>query len=672
MAIVKKYIQGIILLLAIISSPVIQVYANDIDYHEDPETAGEVFSGLSLLQYYSDSLDTILQINPEKTESLLRVMPFANVPDKLIAATGDFNNYSITLSYSIAEIDSLWQQEGELLSQYQLVEAEKLRQKIEEELPSAFDALNVIRDATESIGSYLKIDTLSAQSALKTIYNEILEKLNRIEDMLDLYNRPLIEIEIPGITPEQLEEWLQPENLEDFINILHEYFSPTALTLRVEPLEAFVGDIVSFNVFLTTGNKPLSDRNVLIILNGIQYLEVKTDEQGYYRGTLQVPYWYIPEIDIQAIFYPQDNDIGIYLGSVSQISTLNVKYYDADLDLFITGQAYPGKSLVLSGILDYKGSPAMNNRQFNIYLDDNFAADLITDTSFETSISLPDEIVLGNHAIIASSIASGRYAPVITFLTIDVSQVPVYLDLNIPDICLIPGTINVTGELYSEFGPLENAVITFGMDDILTQTGTSINGEFTGNINKGMEFSLLGYQQISIDIQPSEPWNAPIKATRNIYIINYANIGIILAVLVIVSIILRARMGRRYRRYIKPSSRLVDDKVPVPISLTKTKIGKDTVIIWNKHEKNSLYTRIIDWYIRALKIVAEITSSVLQPHQTIREYAEANGPKLGFLQKVFYEFTCFIERLLYSSHKPTEEDVAVSREYSDTIRKEML
>lgn len=649
MAMVKKCITGIILLLAFIFSPVAAVYAAEIDYHEDPETAGEIFAGISLLQYYSDSLDTILQKYPEKTESLLQVMPFANIPDELSKATGDFNIYSITLSYSIAEIDSLWRQEGEFLGRYQLAEAEKLRQKIDEKLPAAFDSLDLIRDATESIGSYLKIDTLSAQSALKTIYNQILEKLHRIEAMLDLFNRPLI-------------------NPDEFQN----NYENTRIILTVLPSEAFVGDNVIFTVILTTDNKPLSDRNVVFILNGIQYLEVKTDEQGYYRGTLQVPYWYIPEIDIQAIFYPQDNDIGIYLGSTSQITTLHVKYYEAELDLFITGQAYPGKSLVLSGTLDYEDSPVMNNRQFNIYLNDNFATDLIADTFFETSISLPDEIALGNHTIIASSAASGRYAPVIAFLTIDVSQVPVYLDLNIPSLCLIPGTINITGVLYSQLGPLENAVITLGMEDILTHAQISINGEFTGSIHKGMEFSLMGYQQLAIEIQPSEPWNAPLKAIWDIYIINYANIGIILAVLVIISIILRSRMGRRYRGYIKPSAGLVKDAAPVPISLTKTKIGKDTVIIWNKHEKNSLYTHIIDWYIRALKIVAEITSSVLQPHQTIREYAEETGPKLGFLQKVFYEFTCFIERFLYSGHKATEEDVAVSREYSDIIRKERL
>jgi hypothetical protein len=668
----KKCIAVIILLLVIITNPAISVYANEIDYHEDPETAGEIFSGIALLQYYSDSLDTILQKNPEETERLLAIMPYANIPDKLDSSTGEFNSYSITLSYAIDVLDSLWQRESELLSRYQLDEAKKIREQIDEELLSAFNSLDLIKSATESIGSFLRIDMLSAQSDIKTIYNEILDKLQRIEDMLDLFRRRISDIEIPGITPEQLQELLKPENSEQLANIINEIFSPTVITLAINPSEAFVGDWINITVLLTSDNKPLPGRNVVLVLNGIQYLDVTTDEQGYYLGILQVPYWYIPEIEIRAIYYPEGADIGTYLGSVSQSSTLLVKYYSAKLDLSVKGQAYPAKSLALYGTLKYEDSPVINNRLLNIYLDDSFNNEVITGTYFETPINIPAEIALGNHTIIASSAANGRYAPLIAFLSINVSQAQTYLDLSLPGLSLIPGTINVSGDLYSELGPLNNAVITLDMNRKVTQSQSSIGGTFTGSINKGMELSLLGYQQVTIYIQPSEPWNAPLETTRDIYIINFANIGIILVVLVITSVILRVKTGGRHRIYRKLSTGLIEDILPEPISLTKTKIGKDTVILWNKREKSGLYTHIIDWYIRALKVVAEITSLVLQPHQTIREYAEQTGPKLGLIQKVFNEFTRYIEKLLYSGYKPTEEDVAISRSYSDTIRKERL
>ncbi len=646
---VKRCITGILLMLAVVFSPVLTIYADGIEYHEDPETAGEIFSSISLLQYYSNSLDTILQINPEKTESLLVIMPFANIPGKLNPSTEDFNNYSIALSYSIDEIDAFWQREGELLYQYLLDEAEIIRRQIIENLPRAYDELGQVTSSVEAIGSYLAIEKESSQSDLKLIYNEILDKLQRIEDMLDLFSRPLVD----------------PEHL-------HDNYEPSQVMLTVEPLEAFVGDEINFTVSLYSNGKPLPGRNVVLALNGISYSEFAIDDQGNYRGKLELPYWYIPEIEIQAIYYPEGSDIGSYLGSVSRISNIFVKYYSCELELFITGQAYPGKSIALYGTIDYEDSPVMNDRLLNIHIDDNFTSNVITETSFNTPVDIPNEIALGNHTIIASSPAYKRYSPVISFLNITVSQAKTYLDLSLPNLCLIPGTISIDGELYSELGPLKNALITMEMSDKTAQSQSSMEGAFTGGINKGMEFSLLGYQQINIQIQPSEAWNAPLEVNRDIYVINVANLGIILAVLIILTIVLRVKIGKRSRWSPQLGTGLTEEQSPAPISLTKAKIGPDTVIIWNKHEKNSLYARIVDWYIRSLKIIAEITSTTIKPQQTIREYAEETSPKLGFLSQLFNEFTGFIERLLYSGCKPNEEDVAVSRNYSDAIRKERL
>jgi hypothetical protein len=112
-----------------------------------------------------------------------------------------------------------------------------------------------------------------------------------------------------------------------------------------------------------------------------------------------------------------------------------------------------------------------------------------------------------------------------------------------------------------------------------------MEGAFTGGINKGMEFSLLGYQQINIQIQPSEAWNAPLEVNRDIYVINVANLGIILAVLIILTIVLRVKIGKRSRWSPQLGTGLTEEQSPAPISLTKAKIGPDTVIIWNKHEK---------------------------------------------------------------------------------------
>ncbi len=644
----KKFIAICMLLIVMVCAPTAPVYADGIERHEDPDAANQIFNEISLLRYYSDALDTVLQKNPQKTENALEIMPFANIPEDLSGATSDFSDYGIALSYSVYELDSLWHSEAELLNRFLLDDAEKLRDEIIDSLPRAYDEYQQLFYAVESVGAYLSIEDISVQSDLKTLYNEIIDKLNRIESMLDLFNRPLID----------------PGHNEDY--------QPTALSLTIVENEVFVGDVINITLKLTSNVTPLPDRNVILVLNGTHYQTVNTDQQGYYQGQLALPYWYIPEIEIQAIYYPEGQDIGVYLGSTSPISTLKLKYYTASLNLLVEGYVYPGKSPTLYGSVDYKGSPVLNERSFNVYLDDDVVSNIISSTSFESSVNLSEDIELGKHTIIVSSAASGRYAPVISYYNINVTQAEVFLDLVLPNISVIPGNIKINGELYSEIGALDNAFITFEINEKITQVYGSGDGTFSGQIKKGMEISLLGYQQINVLIQPAEPWNAPLKKTFNIYVINIANLGIILAVLIIITVILRLKIRRRGRFYTKPTFGNIEDSSPVPISLIKTRTDKDTLILWEKQPKDSIFINIIEWYTITLKLIEKITATILKPHQTLREYAEENSAKMGLLNKLFLDFTLFVEKILYSDYKPTEQDAAVSRRFLDSIRNERL
>ena len=644
----KKFIAICTLLVVIVCAPAAPIFADEIERHEDPDAASQIFNEISLLRYYSDSLDTILQKQPQETENALEIMPFANIPEDLSGATSDFSDYGIALSYSVYEIDLLWHSEAELLNRFLLDDAENLRDEIIDSLPKAYDEYQQLFYTVESIGAYLSIGEISSQSDLKTLYNEIIDKLNRIESMLDLFNRPLID----------------PGHNEDYL--------PTALSLTIVENEAFVGDEINITLKLTSNDAPLPDRTVILALNGAHYQTVNTDQQGYYQGQLALPYWYMPEIEIQAVYYPEGQDIGVYLGATSPISTLKLKYYTANLNLSVEGHIYPGQSPMLYGSLNYKDSPVLNDRSFNVYLEDELIDNIIFSTSFESSIKLPTDIELGRHTIIVSSAASGRYAPVISYYNINVTQAEVFLDLVLPNISVIPGSIKLNGELYSEIGPLDNAFITFEINEKITQVYGSGDGTFSGQIKKGMEISLLGYQQINVQIQPAEPWNAPLEKTFNIYVINIANLGIILAVLIIITVILRLNIRKRSRFYSKPIFGNIEDSPPVPISLIKSGTDKDTIILWKKQPKDGIFINIVEWYARTLKLIEKITAAILKPHQTLREYAEENSPKLGLLNKLFLDFTLFVEKILYSDHKPTEEDAAVSRRFSDSIRNERL
>ena len=79
---------------------------------------------------------------------------------------------------------------------------------------------------------------------------------------------------------------------------------------------------------------------------------------------------------------------------------------------------------------------------------------------------------------------------------------------------------------------------------------------------------------------------------------------------------------------------------------------------------------IFDLYRLALKLVTTITRVVLKPQQTLREFARENSQALGPLSRHFNEFTALVEKLLYSRHKQSPEDLRKSQELYTSLEKE--
>ena len=87
-------------------------------------------------------------------------------------------------------------------------------------------------------------------------------------------------------------------------------------------------------------------------------------------------------------------------------------------------------------------------------------------------------------------------------------------------------------------------------------------------------------------------------------------------------------------------------------------------------EDDSSKQSIFQRYRLAFRFIQTLTRTILKPQQTLREYARENINSLGPLGKYFFEFTQLVERLLYSTHRPTPEDAANSQRLSQTIREE--
>jgi hypothetical protein len=615
--------------------------------HQDPETAEQTFSGIALLRYYSGALDFVIGKNPAEVETRLEKMPFANIPQSLEESANDFATSGISISPLIVALDEDMDRLRALIGQYSFEQAVELAPGTFAMLFQANNELERIEKATETTGEELEVFSVPAESDLKRAYDEVLEKIDRIREMLALY-----------------EELLKGDiTLEEFLK--------TEITLEVQPITAFVGDDIHFKGLLTSEKEPLVGREVDILLNSSRYITVRTDAYGNYQGSLQVPYWYVPELDLQALYYPRGEDIGLYLSSLSPVIKLEVLYYQAELDIMLENQAYPGLETMIRGIFDYGQSPPPNDRKVGIYLDDVLITGTVTQESFTQEIAVPPETDVGKHVVTVSSAAVGGYSPVVASAVLNVTRVTPILDIDIPGVAWIPGSVELEGKLHSEFGPLAGSLIKMELGESGVEFVTVGDGSFSTRIKVGMGFGLVGSKDLDIQVYPQEPWHSPLDTARSAVMVNFVNCGILLAVIIFLGIFLP---GRLRRLVVYPRRRARPEMVnapPEPAPVYSNIVPFTPLLNQRDKASGESRNRIFFWYRMVVRLIQRISKVLLKPQQTLREFAQESSGVLGPARQYFTELTKTVEKLLYSKHVATDEDVEKSQRLSHTIEGEL-
>ncbi|MFC1939779.1 hypothetical protein ACFLXO_03720 [Chloroflexota bacterium] len=734
-------------------------------------------------------------------------MPFANIPQNLEEARDDITTSTINMSHQVKEIDENLSEFKILIGQYRLGEAIEKAVQISATLYGASQELGRIRLAAETTGAELKVPPPQTPGDLRRSYDELLERIERIMEMLDLYRDLLVDLipksekinkllestgiqleELMGnaelavvktprpadITLEQLigsteialiktltprgtslgellgslnirvEEFLELENIavfeeliptdvtlanllkseditivkklkqrditpEELITsadfILVESLEPTDTTLielmksevfvalellgpeyftmiegldsadislEVQPTIAFVGDKLSFKGLLTSRGKPLSGREVDILLNNSRYVSVKTDTYGRYQGILQVPYWYIPELDVQALYYPQNKDIGAYVASLSPVTKVEILFYKAELEITVEDKAYPGLETTVSGRFDYGVYPPLKERKAEVYIDDVFVNEITVQEAFAQKIEIDPATGVGKHVVTVSVAAVEKYSSVVASVILNVTRAATILDLNIPNTAIIPGSVRLVGRLYSEVGPLSEAPIIMRLGKSRVELVSSEDGTFNTRIKAGMGVGIIGSQDLVIEVLPQQPWHAPLNSASSILMVNVINIGGILAILIYLGIYLPSRLRRRLGVY--PRRRVGPEMPTAPPELTPVYSERVTALTVTEESKEITGEprgRIFYWYRLIVRYLQGITKALLAPQQTLREFAEGTSGLLGSASKYFIEFTRVVERLLYSQYKPSEKDVENSKRLSNTVEEEI-
>ncbi len=648
----------------------------DTEYHVDPDRVTEAFSGISLLRYYSDSLDFVIQKNPVKTEEFLGLMPFAHVPQSLEKTNGDFAQSAIAVSQSLSEIYQLRDQRSEFMMQSRLKEALALSGTILSGIKQARAELINLEKAAVLTGDNLKVTATPAQSDLRRTYDEVMAKIQSVKSMLDFLTDQL------RTDPTNLDDFLKSGELVDLIGAdrleellktrqPEDLFQATDLTLKITPLAAFVGDNVNYNVLLTSKGQPLPGRVVSILLNGSPYITATTDANGRCSGWLALPFWYAPTIEVQAFYQPQTADFGLYLASLSPTIKVQVLFYQANLEVSVVGKGYPGKEVTLNGKFDYGASPPLVNRTLGIYLDDALISEVTTEVGLTFALPLDPKMRLGQHSVTMSAPADGRYSPAVASATIEVVTAAPVMILSTPKVALIPGDIRLSGRVYSELGPLNGATVIIDSGSSHTETTTATDGSYDVNLRIGIGLTLIGSQALSIRVVPREPWNASLATDRQMFAINFVNCTVASVILLFLGIYLPRKLGRRlgvYRQRAIGGTGVITRKPSSAHSIVTVKVKLPSEV---NEEAGTPRNRVYNWYLQVLKLVRKIAGPLPRPQQTMREFAKESGRILGPAVRYFMELTLLVERFFYGTKEPLEEDADESQKLSQTVQREI-
>lgn len=234
-------------------------------------------------------------------------------------------------------------------------------------------------------------------------------------------------------------------------------------------------------------------------------------------------------------------------------------------------------------------------------------------------------------------------------MAINISRIPIQVEIQKPLLVLIPRPIEVSGKVYHSRGPLRDAQVRLTFKDSSTTVRTSSQGSFAATIDAPLDLSLVGPQELGITIEPVEPWYSSLQIKRWIFTINPANIGLMLVAFVSVGLLVFNRVRTRHpgqrEEIVTPGARPRKPLIVAPAPRLKYKLS-------------GTKSRILSAYLNGLEAVEKVTGTYMAPHTTLREFLNATAPKLSTAIKTFTELTPIAELALYSARELDEKTAA--------------
>ncbi len=611
--------------------------------HQNPATAKDSPDPASLLLFYGNVSDLAAIGQYQKAQRMLDELEYANIPDELRYLVDRYSTLSRQLFTTLDNLEATPDEALILLAHYQISEAKQKLDDAEATIHSTQLLLEDIETVTNTLGERLGVLTAPAGSQIRQAHDRLQESVHQPRQLTDELNQ------LRQSLTEKYKAQLQGELI------------PTELSLNITPASVFVGDNITALGRLTSDGSPLANRKLTVLLDN-EPLVITTDLDGSYTTNINIPYRYVPTMTLSAVYTAADyDDIGTYLGCASSPVVVNTSFYPTLLQVSAPETACPGLPITISGQVG--STDGAVDRTIKVLLDDTRLAQEIIRGQFSLQVTLPQLISTGKHSLTLVVTPQGHYSGASKSLSINIStQIPIQADIEVPLLIVIPKPIKIRGKVYHGLGPIEDARVSLNFRHSSTTVKTSTDGSFTTTIEAPLDLSLVGPQELAITIEPVEPWYAWLQIKRQIFIINPANIGLMLAVFISLGLLVFSRVRARA---VRPREEMVIPEVKPQEPPTVVPPPRP------KYEFTGIKGRILSAYLNSLGAVERVTSIPMTPHTTLREFLNAVTPRLLTAIKPFTELTTIAENALYSAHKLDENSAARAEQLAINIKQEL-
>lgn len=594
--------------------------------HEDPRLATPKRDAYYWMVYYGQIIDSLLLQDVGTARALLEEMRYASLPTRTETLIPTLNNLVMLMVDGIDTVQTKLNEVAGLLAANEAQEASARAYQARLTLLGLESQIPNLSAAAQEVADRLGATAAAPGSPERLAFESVLQ---RVQQLLASYREGLSNV----------------EDLRGTIEAMASRLVPTLLAMDVGSDSAFIGEEIRVSGKLVAENRPLGGRTVTLMSSLNTSAPTTTRADGSYDTVFRVPFAYVASISVWAVYSPEKDDLGSLQGARSPTVQVRLRFYLTGLEVAWPRVAHPGLPMVVTGEVTSQGETQPALRHLRLLFDGTVLTEADVPGSFQIEVVSPDEVTLGTHIVRAEVAPDGLYSGASRESSLELAVLPTTVQVRVPRVALAPWWLPVSGKLSSPRGPVERARVQLTLKGHSVSGFSTSSGDYSTSLRLPLSLTLFGPQKLAVFADPEMPWGASVTAQRNVFVVNLADIGLLLAVATAVGLVAlrRRRSPEATPSVLLSAEPVLERPAPSPPAQAGPAGPRDRVLLA---------------YARATQGVAVRAGQQTAPNVTLREFLRQVRPALGDADAAYADLTRAAETVLYSEATIGEPEAA--------------